>query len=144
VTTSRTRAVTLLSVAFLLGVGAGVLYLELGGRPDGARMAQGGRGPSWMRELDLDATQMDSVRAIYSRGECAMDSIRVRLKPPMDSLFELIRPEVEARRTAMRDEVRALLSPTQQERYDSMVQQSDSMRRRMREQPWGGCRRGQR
>lgn len=143
-TTSRTRAVVLLGVAFLLGIGVGVLWFKLGGRQGGARSVQGGRGPSWMRELDLDATQMDSVRAIYSRGECAMDSIRVRLKTPMDSLFELIRPEVEARRAVMRQEVRALLSPTQQERYDSMVQQSDSTRRRMREQPWGGCRRGSR
>ena len=143
-TTSRTRAVVLLGVAFLLGAGAGALLLQAPERRGDVRGGPGGRGPDWMRELDLDATQMDSVRAIYSRGECAMDSVRVQLRTPMDSLFELIRPEVEARRTALRQEVRALLSPTQQERYDSMVQHSDSVRRRMREQPWGGCRRGQR
>lgn len=143
-TTSRTRAVALLGVVFLLGAAVGALFLKTGDRRAEGRGGPGGRGPDWMRELDLDATQMDSVRAIYSRGECAMDSVRVQLKAPMDSLFELIRPEVEARRTVMRQEVRALLSPTQQERYDSMVQHSDSVRRRMREQPWGGCRRGQR
>jgi hypothetical protein len=144
VTTSRTRAVVLLGAVFLLGAGAGALLLQATDRRVEGRGGPGGRGPDWMRELDLDATQMDSVRAIYSRGECAMDSVRMQLRAPMDSLFELIRPEVDARRTAMRQDVRALLSPTQQERYDSMVQQSDSMRRRMREQPWGGCRRGQR
>jgi hypothetical protein len=116
------------------------------GGPGGAG-GQGSQGMRLARELELDAATREQVDTIYCRAAVVMESIQVRIRPQIDSLFEIIRPDVEARRQQTRAEIRALLTPPQQEKYDSINNAMDEQRRRMREQGQnrgGGCGRGSR
>jgi len=161
VSTSRTRAVALLFVAFAAGTVVGVAGLTTAFRSGKADfvwrgMGGGGRGPNsggpggspgaWVaKELDVSAEHRDSIIAIYKRGSAAVDSIvRTGIRAPMDSLWESIRPAVEARRLQTRADVRALLTSQQQVRYDSMTQASDENRKKMRDQSSRGGPRGPR
>ncbi|MFI5358337.1 MAG: hypothetical protein ACHQ4G_13480, partial [Opitutales bacterium] len=135
---------TLLVLAFVLGVvvGGGVVVEAVRGgsgawiwrgRPGGRAGGGGSYGAALDRKLhlNLEAAKRDSITAISCRGMAAMDSIRSPLRQPMDSLsklirpaidslFQTIRPAVELRRAQTRTEIRALLTPPQRERYDSM------------------------
>ncbi len=142
-TTSRTRAMVLLGLAFGLGLfagGAGMAVAARSGKVEIDRRDNNGRGGGfgWMRELDLSETQRDSIMGIYRRDGKGVDSVMRSIRPQTDSLFDLIRPEVDARRAETRREVRLLLTPIQQERYDSMVQAYDAERQKMREQSRSG------
>lgn len=148
-TTSRTRAMGLLLAAFVVGIVVGVAGLTLAVRagktdftgrgPGGGR--GGGQGAWVAKELDVAADRRDSVIARYKRGSAAIDSIvRGNIGGQMDSLWESIRPAVEARRVQTRTEVRALLTPPQQERYDSMNHAIDENRKKLRAQSPGGLR----
>ena len=154
-TTSRTRAVTLLITALVVGVIIGGTALTVavregkadfvfrglrgpGGRGFGGRDG-GGKHTEWLaRELNItvDAAVADSINAIYCRRVVGIDSVlasyQERNRPTMDSLYEGIRPEIEARRDQSRSGIRALLSPDQRVRYDSMIAVDDSSRRAMR------------
>ncbi len=156
---SRNRAFVLLAAAFSIGllVGGTILMAATrAGKADflwrGERRDMRGGGPTggpaaWIaRELDLTTATRDSADAIYRRMAVEMDSLRARIRPQVDSLYEIIRPDVEARRQQMRTEIRALLTPPQREKYDSIVTKDDENRRRMREQgsPFDGGRRGSR
>lgn len=162
-TTSRTRAVLLLTVALAAGVVVGVSGLTAlirAGKADfvwhgpGARNGRGfgpgarpGYGEILDRELDLnlDAAKRDSMSAIWKNSESEMEAIRNRISPQMDSLFQIIKPDIEARRLKTRSEIRALLAAPQQQRYDSMVKAYDEQRRKMGEQMRrGGGNRGPR
>jgi len=157
VSTSRTRAMVLLFVAFAAGLVVGVAGLTTAFRAGKADfiwrgMGGGGRGMmgggpaggmgAWVaKELDVKAEKRDSIIAIYKRGSAAVDSIvHGSISAPMDSLWESVRPAVEARRLQTRADVRALLTPPQQVRYDSMTQASDANRKKMRDQSRGGLR----
>ena len=144
----RNRAVALLLASFSLGLLLGGVSLVLatkagkadfvwhGGRrggPGGSGGMSGGRAAWLQRELDLDAATRDSLDVLYRRGAVVMDSIGARIRPEIDSLFEIIRPDVDARRQQTRTEIRALLTPSQRERYDSIVRADDDNRRHMRE-----------
>lgn len=133
---------TLLGLAFALGliVGGGVIVEAVRsgnagwiwrGRPGG-----GSYGASLDRKLHLhlESAKRDSITAISCRGMAAMDSIRIPLRQPIDSLFQTIRPAVELRREQTRIEIRALLTPPQRERYDSMNRTDDEQRKKMRDQ----------
>lgn len=143
---SRSRAMTLLGLAFVLGliVGGGVVVQAVrsgnagwawrghsGGRP-----GAGSYGASLDRKLhlNLEPAKRDSITAIACRGLAAMDSLRTPLRQPMDSLFQTIRPVVELRRAQARTEIRSLLTPPQRERYDSMNRADDEQRKKMRDQ----------
>lgn len=140
----RNRAVALLLASFSLGLLLGGVSLVLatkagkadfawhGGRRGGGMM--GGRAAWLQREIGFDAATKDSIDAIYRRGTVVIDSIGAQIRPQVDSLFEIIRPAVEARRQQSRTEIRALLTAPQRERYDSIVRADDENRRRMREQ----------
>ena len=142
----RNRAFALLAAAFALGLllgGASLMMATRAGKADfvwqGQRRGGPGGGPGgqsgWLaRELELDAATREKVDTVYCRAAIAMDSMQRRIRPAMDSLFETIRPDVEARRQLTRTEIRALLSPPQQEKYDSINKANDDNRRRMREQ----------
>lgn len=139
--TTRTRAQVLLLVAFLAGAAVGVAGLTMAVRSGkagfvwrGMGRGQGGPGggpAAWIaKELNVSAEQRDSISAIFKRGAAAMDTI-----------FETIRPAVETRRQQSRTEVRAILTPPQQVRYDSMNQAMDENRKKQRDQsPRGGPR----
>ena len=153
---SRSRAMMLLGLAFVLGliVGGGAVVQAV-------RSGNAGwiwRGRSWGHpggsygasldrklHLNLELAKRDSITAISCRGLAAMDSIRLPLRQPMDSLsklirpaidslFQTIRPMVEFRRAQTRTEIRTLLTAPQQERYDSMNRADDQQRKRMRDQ----------
>jgi hypothetical protein len=111
--------------------------------PGGGRGPNGGPGgyAAWVaKELDASAEQRDSIAAIIKRGTAAMDTVRRTIGPQVDSLFESIRPAVETARQQARTEIRALLTPPQQQRYDSMMQAQDETRKTMRDQYRGGPR----
>jgi hypothetical protein len=148
---------TTLGLIFLLGliVGGGVVIQAVRsgnagwiwrGRSSG-RSGAGSYGASLDRRLhlNLEPAKRDSVTAVSCRGMAAMDSIRMPLRQPMDSLsklirpavdslFQTIRPAVELRRDQTRNEIRALLTPPQRERYDSMNRADDEQRKKMRDQ----------
>lgn len=158
---------TLLGLTFLLGllVGGTVIvqaarsgnasWIWRGRGGSGGGRGGGGFGMTGLNRLhfDLSAQTRDSISAIACRGMTAMDSLRAPLRQPMDSLsklirpaidslFQTIRPAVELRREQTRTEIRALLTPPQRERYDSMNRADDEQRKKMRDQggppPSGG------
>jgi len=148
---SRTRAVTLLGLAFALGLIVGGASLAMAARSGKAGWIWRGRGPgrpngSYGANLDrrlhlnLDPAKRDSITAIACRGMASMDSLRSPLRQPIDSLFQTIRPAIETRRQQTRTEIRALLAPAEQERYDSMNRADDEGRQKLRDQgpPGGG------
>ncbi|HEY2805064.1 MAG TPA: hypothetical protein VGI92_04315 [Gemmatimonadales bacterium] len=142
---------TLLGLAFALGLVVGGASLAMAARSGKApwilRGNRGiGRGNGYGASLDrrlqlnLDLSKRDSITAIACRGMVVMDSLRQQLRPSMDSLFQQIRPAIETRRAQTRTEVRMLLTPAEQVRYDSMNRADDDQRRKMRDQgpPGGG------
>lgn len=158
---SRARAMSLLGLAFALGLIVGGASLAMAARSGKASWIWRGRGPGRASigfgmalerklHISLTAEQRDSVNAITCRGMAAMDSIRMPLRQPMDSLsklirpaidslFQTIRPSIETRREQTRTEIRALLAAADRERYDSMNRADDEGRKRMRDQgPSGG------
>jgi hypothetical protein len=134
VTTSRTRAVFLLGAAFIVGLALGGAAVAMTSGKKGPGRGPGGfdgRGgvPGWMRVLDLSPDVRDSVLALYRCDGVEIDSIHRSIRPTMDSIYRLIKPAVDARRAETRAQVRAILNPVQQERYDSIVQSQDDQRR---------------
>ncbi|MGH7592390.1 MAG: hypothetical protein ACRELE_00845 [Gemmatimonadales bacterium] len=148
---SRARAMTVLTLAFALGLIVGGASLSLVARSgkatwlwrNGRAAGRGGYGGSLdlRLHLNLDVAKRDTITAIACRGMAAMDSLRQQLRPPMDSLFQQIRPAIETRRVQTRSEIRALLSAPEQVRYDSLNRADDDQRKKMRDQgppPSGG------
>ena len=155
---SRSRAMTLLGLAFLLGiiVGGGVIVQAV--RSGNASWIWRGRGPGRSNggflavdrlHLKLDQPKRDSIMAISCRGMAAIDtilqsirgerdSLNQRIRPKLDSLFQTIRPAIETRRRQTRTEIRALLTPPQQERYDSLNRGDDEQRKKARDQGGNG------
>ena len=148
---------TLLGLAFLLGLILGGGVVVQAARSGNASWIMRGRGPGRgggggfslsgvdRLHLNLDQAKKDSIGLIACRGMAAMDSIRAPIGPPMDSvyktirpaidsLFQTIRPAVELRREQTRTEIRALLTVPQQQRYDSMIHAYDEQRKKMRDQ----------
>ena len=118
---SRSRAVLLLAAAFIAGVlcgGAGMLLASRDARPGTPRM-HGGYLNHLTRTLDLTEVQRDSVRAILERHRPAMDSLRREVAPRFETLQQ-----------TMRSEIRAQLTPEQQQKLADMTRRSDSMRSR--------------
>lgn len=112
--TSRSRAVALLLAFFVVGLLCGAAAAAFAGglmREDGHR-GRGGRGyvERLTAELDLDAAQQDSLRAILDRYE-----------PAFDSAWAEVRPRIETLRAGIRSEVRTLLTTEQRTEYDSLV-----------------------
>ena len=120
--TSTRKAVTLLVLAAALGgaLGSVVTARVIGERHEGR--GGPGRGSEWYvdllhRELDLSQPQEDSVRAILKRHRREMDSIYATLSVPMAAMRETIRTEV-----------RAMLTPAQQQRYAAVTARLDAER----------------
>lgn len=143
-TTSRTRAFSLLGAAFLLGLVAGGVGMQVFGpsgkrdrdRPDCA--VRSGRVCFWAEELQLTPDQQERLVEVYKVGEVTLDSIQRTIRPSMDSLYQTIRPRVDSVRSSIRDMVRPLLTPVQREKYDSISHAMDESRRRDRERTANG------
>ena len=158
-TTSRTRAMTLLILVFVVGaiVGGGALGMALRagkadwvfrlGRPNG-RPGTGQRedfAAQISRQLKLTSTQKDSVTTIYRRALADVDSINqtsFKTSRPMwlkiDTLVQPFRASVDSSRTKMRTDIRAVLTASQQQSFDSLVTAIDEARRKWREARSGG------
>lgn len=122
---SQRRAVLLLAAAFLAGVlcgGAGFLFAArsnvglVDSRPP---RGHGGYLNHLTRTLELTDIQRDSVRAILERHRPAMDSLRREVAPRFETLQQ-----------TMRSEIRAQLTPDQQQKLGDMTRRSDSLRNR--------------
>jgi Spy/CpxP family protein refolding chaperone len=117
---SKLAAVGLLAAVFVAGGLAGWggrEAVEHDGRPGG------GRGPDAMvaylsRELNLSATQRDSVRAIF-----------VRHRPETDSLWARVRPRFDSIKARMRAEIDAQLTPAQRAKHQQLIDQAEHHRR---------------
>jgi hypothetical protein len=115
----KLAAVGLLAAVFVAGGLAG-----WGGREAVARDDRGPRrGPDALvsylsRELDLNAAQRDSVRAIIARH-----------RPETDSLWARVRPRFDSIKARMRAEIDTQLTPEQRTRHQQLIDQAEHHRR---------------
>ena len=131
-TRSRLGAAFLLVATFVLGGLVGGAATSMADR----RSHAPGRGdhprPSFVdrlqSDLDLTPAQRDSVQAVLDRHQ-----------PAMDSLWQLIRPQFQSERQAIRNAITSLLTPEQQAKY-TMLQRQDSIRRAEGERSRNGRR----
>ena len=123
---SRSAAIRLLVVAFALGglVGGAATMLADRGNHSRSDHGQDGRQGYVARldqELDLTPEQEETVSGLLRRHE-----------PVMDSMFRAIRaehPELDQQRMAIRQEIRAALTPEQSTKYAAMLARRDSAHR---------------
>lgn len=122
-TRSRWGAVLLLVAVFVAGglVGAGVWRAAAGGRSSSHHHRE--RGPEGYvgyltRRLNLSPAQQDSVRAVLRHHE-----------PAMDTLWQTTAARFDSLRANVRSDIRAQLSPEQQQTYAKMLQDADARRR---------------
>ena len=71
------------------------------------------------RELQLSATQHDSVAAILDRH-----------LPELHALFQTIRPQVDSARARVADQIRLVLTPAQRETYQRLLDRDRAERAR--------------
>jgi hypothetical protein len=116
----KLAAVGLLAAVFVAGGLAG-----WGGREavDRDEHGRGRRGPDALvaylgRELDLNAAQRDSVRAIIARH-----------RPETDALWAQVRPRFDSIKTRMRAEIDAQLTPEQRVRHQQLIEREEHLRR---------------
>lgn len=152
---SRGRAMGVVITACILGIVIGGVAVGLAARTGHANWIWRGRGnrpPSGYAtqlarrlHVTLDVARRDSINVAYCRGVTAMDSLLQPIRPVRDSLFRSIQPQldsafqsirgaVDARRAETRREIRALLTPAGQARYDSLNRAEDDQRRKARDQ----------
>lgn len=123
---SRSAAIRLLALAFALGGLVGGAATMLADRGNHARSDHGQDGRRGYvarldQELDLTPEQEETVSGLLHRHE-----------PAMDSMFRAIRaehPELDQQRMAIRQEIRAALTPDQSTKYDAMLARRDSAHR---------------
>lgn len=123
---SRSAAIRLLALAFALGGlvgGAATMLADRGNHraPDHGGDGRAGYVSRLSEELGLKADQREVVNAVLRRHE-----------PVMDSMFRAIRaeyPELDRQRMAVRQEIRATLTPVQGGKYDAMLARRDSVHR---------------
>ena len=150
---------TLLGAAFALGLIVGGAVARDGGpqrqrrldlaRPQRSARADAGYGMRSARPRSAPrprcaASRLDQRGLVPRGGRHGLDppahsaSRLIRCSsqfvPRIDSLFQAIRPAVETRRDQTRTEIRALLTPPEQQRYDSMNRADDEQRKKMRDQ----------
>jgi len=110
---SRSKASLLLAATFVGGLLLGAGAMALRGQADGPPR---GRRSDWylghlQKELDLSASQRDSVRAVLDR-----------YGPRMDSLMQEIRPRLDTLRGGMRTEIERFLDQRQRSEFEKMRQ----------------------
>ena len=110
----KRKASLLLGATFLGGALVGGGLVAFAARPDGP--PRGGRRSEWylghlQKELDLSASQRDSVQAVLDR-----------YGPRMDSLMQEIRPRLDTLRGGMRTEIERFLDQRQRNEFDQMRQ----------------------
>ena len=118
--TPRRNALVLLIAVFVAGLVVGVGGVAIAERsgihvlPHEQRRA-GGYLEFLSHRLDLTPAQRDSVRSILERHRPTMDSMRAAVAPP----FETLRKQI-------RSEIRAQLTPGQQQIFSDLGRKNDS------------------
>ena len=123
---SRSAAIRLLALAFALGGLVGGAATMMADRGNHVRSGHGEDGRQGYvsrlsTELDLTADQQNVIGGVLRQHE-----------PVMDSMFRAIRaqhPELDQQRMAVRQEIRATLTPDQVVKYDAMLARRDSAHR---------------
>jgi hypothetical protein len=120
-TKSRLAASGLLALVFALGalVGGAATMLADRSRHEIARFGDPQSFALYLKdELGLTGEQREKVVTVLDRHQ-----------PAMDSIWGQVRPQFEAERQAVRQEIQALLSPDQARRYQALNARRDSLRR---------------
>lgn len=113
----RTQGVLLLALAFGAGLAGGMALERVRATREfraaaraRAEMRRPGGPMEAFRELDLTAEQREGIRTILEAS-----------RPLVDSVFGSTMPRMSAIHDSVRAEIRALLTPEQQERFDAMA-----------------------
>ena len=119
---SRFGAVALLGAAMGFGAlvsGIAVMAAEhRGNGPGNHNHGRDGYVARLTEELTLRREQQDSLRAVLDRH-----------RPVMDSMWQEVRPRFDSVRTIIRGEIRALLSPEQQGKYQQLIERREREQR---------------
>jgi Spy/CpxP family protein refolding chaperone len=119
---SRLGAVTLLVAAMSVGALVGGIAVSVaehrGTGPASHNHGRDGYVARLTDQLSLTAAQQDSVRAVLDRH-----------RPEMDSMWQEVRPRFDSVRTIMRGEIRAQLSPEQQQKYQQLIERREREQR---------------
>jgi Spy/CpxP family protein refolding chaperone len=118
--TPRRNAVVLLIAVFVAGLVVGVGGVAIAERSGIHVLPREQHRPGGYLEflshrLDLTPAQRDSVRSILERHRPTMDSMRAAVAPP----FETLRKQI-------RSEIRAQLTPEQQQTFSDLGRKNDS------------------
>ena len=113
---SKAWALALLAAVFVAGAGAGWTLQAWGDSRRNAGVPRRPRGPEAMvdhlaRQLELTASQRDSVRVVLERHRGELAAIWRRVHPTFDSL-----------RARMNAEISAQLTPDQQARFRELIE----------------------
>lgn len=113
---STTRATLLLVAAFVAGGLVGGAAMLVADRSEHERRSRDDGRPSY---TDVLTTELE----LSSEQRQAVEMILQRYGPVMDSVWRAVRtgPELTAVRQAIRNEIRAQLTPEQQTRYQAML-----------------------
>ena len=133
--TSRTKALTLLLVVLVTGGVMGWVAHQLAtpSRQPAARDVNS-LVTRYTRELDLDAAQQDSVRAIL-----------IRRQHDTRLIWQDVHPRYDAVRNRAQSDIKAQLRPDQRERFEQLISEEDQERaERQRERGMTDTTQGQR
>jgi gas vesicle protein len=119
---SRSAAIRMLTIAFVLGGLVGGAATMLAERKSGREPQRGGGAQGYVNmlkdEIGLSATEEQQVSEVLRRHE-----------PAMDSIWRTVRVQFETERQAVRREIRAVLTSEQALKYDALVARRDSIHR---------------
>lgn len=119
---ARAKLVAAVAAVFLLGAvaGGGAVYAytrsdyALLANDDSGELRERRRFAALKRELDLDDTQGEKVRAVLQR-------YRPERRRLMRATFEQCGKPLEEQKTRMDSEIRALLRPEQHARFEALI-----------------------
>lgn len=112
---SKAIAATSSSNAQIETVGDNYIAQRGGGRRRG-----GGNRGQWMEELNLTDAQKAEVEAIREKYRPQMEALRRRARNASDDERQAIREEGRTLRTQIRKEIKAVLTPEQQQRAEEL------------------------
>jgi len=117
---SQIKAFALLAAVAVAGFGAGAATMSRAETKPPVDLRERCSYTGMLQErLGLSETQRDSIRAIMRSH-----------RPDMRALMSPIQPQMDSLRHQMREEIRAVLTDTQRERYDSMATRERTERAR--------------
>jgi hypothetical protein len=122
-TRSRIGAAAMLIATFVLGglLGGSLTSFAERKAHEKARRPRPTYVERLAQDLGLSQDQKDRIQGILDRHQPTMDSIWVEVRQKF--------PQMETERVTVRQEVFAVLTPEQQEKYNAIIQRQDSIRR---------------